>query len=534
MANAIATSVPNQALSPDGRYLAFAANRVRAGSGALWVRAFDAADATVVEGTEGAEYAFWSPDSRSVGFFAGGKLKVVSADGSGLRELCDAPAGSGGTWNAEDVILFASAAPGASPGILRVSANGGQPTAVTTPNAEQRERRHSAPSFLPDGHRFLYWSQMEQGGAVMAASLDGGPAVRLVASTSKGDYSNGHLLFLDGSTLTAQPFDPGTMLLTLPSVALVSSVPRSQNTGSAAFSSSPTGMLTYRTATTEVLQMSWLDRSGKRGAAIGDPGPWVQMALSPNDRQLAVQRDTTAASDIWLFDLVRAVSSKFTVDGGNNGPVWSPNGSELAFRNNRRVLNEVFRKPLSGGDAVAWKGIPAHQLEDWSRDGRYLLGGGSGLVVVPLTGDGKPFVAVPSPPGVNTDESQMSPDGRWISYNSSVSGSGEIYLQPFPGPGERVTVSSGGGRQAKWRADSKELFYLSPYGTMMSVDVRPGATPDIGTPKPLFRTRLTPSTAWDQYAVTSDGQRFIVMEPAEDAPPESLTIITNWTTLLRK
>jgi Tol biopolymer transport system component len=259
------------------------------------------------------------------------------------------------------------------------------------------------------------------------------------------------------------------------------------------------------------------------------------MAASPNGRQLAVQRDRTAASDIWLFDLVRSVSSKFTVDGGNNGPVWSPDGSELAFRNNRRVLNEVFRKPLGGGQAVAWSGIPSERLEDWSRDGRYVvMGQASGAILaVPLAGGRQPIVAVPPGSADETDEAQMSPDGRWISYNSSVSGSYQIYLQPFPGPGERVTVSAAGGVQAKWRADGKELFYLSYDGTMMSVDVPAGVRPDIGRPRPLFRTRLNPVGNLDQYVVSSDGQEFIILEPLADAPLESLTIVTNWTTLFQ-
>jgi Tol biopolymer transport system component len=258
------------------------------------------------------------------------------------------------------------------------------------------------------------------------------------------------------------------------------------------------------------------------------------MALSPDDRQLAVQRGDTTVGDFWLFDVVRSVSSKFTTDGGNHGPVWAPDGQTLAFRNNRRTANEVFRKPLGGGDAVAWNGIPAERLEDWSRDGRYLVMGRSlgGLLVVPLTGQTTPIVAIAS--SANIDESQFSPDGRWISYFSSLSGRSEIYLQAFPGPGERVTVSSSGGVQAKWRADSKELFYLTPEGTMMAVDVRPGTRLDLGTPRPLFTTRLRPTSALDQYVVTADGQRFIVMEPPVDAPPNALTIVTNWTTLLKK
>ena len=337
-------------------------------------------------------------------------------------------------------------------------------------------------------------------------------------------------------TLTAQPFNPDQLHLTSPAIALVTNVLRSQGSGSAAFAASATGMLTYRTLTAEVFQMSRVDRLGRRGTSIGDPGPWVQMAMSPNDRQLAVQRDRTAASDIWLFDLGRSVSSKFTVDGGNNGPVWSPDGSELAFRNSRRVLNEVFRKPLAGGNAMAWKGVPSERLEDWFRNRRSLMmGQASGAILaVPLSGDGHTHRRGSARIGDESDESQLSPDGRWISYNSSSSGSHQIYLQPFPGPGERVTVSSSGGVQAKWRADGKELFYLAYDGTMMSVDVPAGVSPDLGTPRPLFKTRLNPVGNVDQYAVTQDGQRFVVLEPLADAPLESLTIVTNWTKLFEK
>jgi hypothetical protein len=406
--------------------------------------------------------------------------------------------------------------------------------AVTTPAGD--ERSHRFPFFLPDGVRFLYWGETERGGAISAASLEGGAATRLVDSMSKAEYSAGHLLYLDGTTLTAQRFDPARLQLTPPAAGIVANVLRSQTGGSAAFSASADGTLSYRTLTAEVFQMSWIDRLGRRGAAVGDPGPWVQMAASPNGRQLAVQRDRTGASDIWLFDLSRSVSSKFTVDGGNNGPVWSPDGTELAFRNNRRVLNEVFRKPLAGGNAMTWEGVPSERLEDWSRDGRFvIMGQASGAILaVPLARDAKPIVAVPPAAADETDESQMSPDGRWISYNSSSSGSYQIYLQPFPGPGERVTVSSNGGVQAKWRADSRELFFLAYDGTLMSVDVPASATTDIGRPRPLFKTRLNPAGNLDQYVVTANGQQFIVMEPLADAPAESLTIVTSWTTMLEK
>ena len=529
--SAVALSSPDPALSPNGRHLAYVAGRVRGGDTVLWIRSFDALDARPIDGTDGANYPFWSPDSTSVGFFAGNKLKVLSLEAGRLREVCDAPNGRGGTWNTQQVILFTA---GVNSGIARVSAGGGQPAAVTTPGAG--EQSHRFPFFLPDGRHFLYWSQRDQGGSIHVGSLDGGNPVRLVDSMAKAEYFAGQLLYLDGTTLTTQPFDAARAQLGASSFALASNVLRSQANGSAAFSVSANGMLTYRTLSSDIVQLSRFDRLGRRGGTIGEAGPWVQMALSPSGRQLAVQRDRTAASDLWLFDLVRSVSSRFTVDGGNNGPVWSPDGSEIAFRNNRRMLNEVFRKPLVGGTAVAWEAVPSERLEDWSRDGKYLLMGQAtgSILAVPLRGDGKPIVVVPPGSTDDTDESQISPDGRWVTYNSAISGTYQIYLQPFPWPGERVTVSSNGGVQAKWRADGRELFYLSFDGTIMSVAVAAGSKPDIGTPRPLFRTRLNPVANVDQYVVTADGQQFILIEPLADAPLESLTIINNWTTLLRK
>ena len=359
-----------------------------------------------------------------------------------------------------------------------------------------------------------------------------------MASSTKAEYTLGYLLTLDGSALSARGFEPDQFRVTSPAKRLVSDVLRDQNTGGAAFSVSTSGILAYRTLTAQTFQMSWIDRSGRRGAAIGDPGPWVQMALSPNDRRLAVQRDVTSDSEIWVFDLDQSVASKFTKDGSNVGPVWSPDGTELAFRNNRRTLNEVFRQPLAGGHAVAWAGVPAERLEDWSRDGRYLVMGkadNSGrILVVPIMGATEAVVTVQ--PGERSDESQMSPDGNWISFNSlnsADSSRGEVYLQRFP-LGALVTVSAGSGMQAKWRADGKELFYLAGDGTMMSVDVRSDLAVPLGPSKPLFRTRLTPATTIDQYSVSSDGQRFIVMEPMIDPPQERLTIVTNWTSLLKR
>ena len=230
----------------------------------------------------------------------------------------------------------------------------------------------------------------------------------------------------------------------------------------------------------------------------------MQLALAPDNRQLAAQRDQGPASDLWLFDVARGVGSKLTVDGNNNGPVWSPDGRELAYRSNRRVLNEVFRLSLATNTVAPWDGVPPERLEDWSRDGRYLVLGraADGVpIAVPLTGNRTPIPVAAVPPAGVADEAQFSPDSRWLSYNlADRSGRPVIYVQPFPGPGQRTIASVGGGVQAKWRPDGRELFYLSPDGILMAVDVRPGDPLVLGTSRPLFKTGIaSPANNVDQY-----------------------------------
>lgn len=525
-------SLPTPAFSPDGRSLAFVAPSRPGGSLILWIRALDG-DTRTVAGTEGASYPFWSADSRTIGFFADGKLRRVDANGADLRVICDVTRGAGGTWNAADTIVFS---PSNSDALFRVSGRGGTPAKVTTLDAARKELGHLWPVFLPDGQHVLYYGSDPEGGAVYVASLDTGSTTRLVASNAGAQYSSGYLLYVVGTELVARAFDPASNALGADQVSIA---PRVAIAGShAPFAVSAGGTLAYRSSTQRPWQMVWFDRSGNRGAVLGEAGPWEQLALSPDDRQLAAQSGTPPGSSLWLFDVARAEGSRVTE--GGFGPVWSPDGRELAYRSNQREANEVFRLSLATNTATPWDGVPSARLEDWSRDGRFvLLGRATGQVpiAVPLAGDRSPIPLAAGTPNMDIDEWQFSPDSRWLSYNlKNEPGPYAVYVQPFPGPGQRITASVGGGVQAKWRADGRELFYLSLDGTMMAVDVRPGDPIALGTPRPLFKTGIAASTngTADQYVVTRDGQRFLMLDPAPSVEPPSLTIITNWTNLLKK
>jgi Tol biopolymer transport system component len=271
----------------------------------------------------------------------------------------------------------------------------------------------------------------------------------------------------------------------------------------------------------------WHDRGGKPLTRVADTRPYLQLILSPDGKQVAVQVGQGGTTEIWLIDVARGVASKFN-DG--SGPVWSPDSRSLAYFAQRQ-RNEVFHRALgSDKEELFVPGLTAI-TEDWSADGRYLLYLEAGDIwSLPVNG-GKPMRLTST--AVAEDEPQFSPDGRWIAYMSPESGAAEIYVQPFPGPGERKRISTAGGVQPKWRRDGRELYYLTPEGALMAVDIKSGASIEPGIPRQLFRTRLIPSAISDQYAVTGDGQRFLVLTPVGEASESPITVVMNWTAALK-
>jgi len=538
------------AVSPDGRSIVFA-GRFPDGTAQLWTRLLGAPDVPrELPGTAGAGQPFWSPDSASIGFFAGGELKRVSPASGIVQGICALPPNSrrpAGTWGSEGTIVF-SLGNGTS-GLYTVSATGvGEATPLTTPD---ERTDHWWPHFLPDGRRFLFESyglpdsagRYPENTGVYVGSLDApDERRRLLPVPMRARYGSGHLLFVqDGSTLMAQPFDVARAELTGDPVAVASSVGSSGMVPRWGwFSVSATGVLTYVEGITWDMQLVWLDRAGKRLRTLGDPAPYGQIALSPDgNRVAAVEIAGTGLNDIWVID-DRGIKSRVTTGPtGAVSPVWSPDNRELIFLGDYSASRRLYRKEARAGATAsalreeAVGGTP----EDWS--GNILLYRTSGeqnaLWALPVEGDGPPEPVLES--AFSVGGAQMSPDGRWLSYVSDESGRYEVYVEPFGRPDERERVSRDGGGQPRW-GDGTELFYLSDDGRLMAADVREGATGlEVGTPELLvpadaLRAVVGMGPLGGDYAVAPDGQSFLVKMRVEGDVPQRIHVVTNWSSLL--
>jgi serine/threonine protein kinase/Tol biopolymer transport system component len=529
-ANTPLSATSAMAISPDGRQVVFGA--LSKGSPMLWVRPLAALTARQLPGTEAAAYPFWSPDSRSVAFFADGKLMKIQLSGGSPVPLCVAPAGRGGTWNDDNTIIFA---PSGTAGLQKVASAGGTPVPVTTP--DKGEVGHRWPWFLPDNRHFLYVSALAGGGlptgTLLVGSLDSSERVTLGPSDSNGMYASGHLLFVRGTTLMAQPFDPERLKTTREPFPIAEPVVGSI-TLKGPFSVSGSGTLGYQTGLTMTSQLTWFDRTGKSQGAVGVPGGYVNLALSPDERRIAVSQVALGTINIWILDLARAAAPfRLTVDAGNDfDPVWSPDGAHVVFTSSRTGTSALYRRAAdgSGQDELVWKPERGVAAPDWSRDGRFLAYASSGDVwVLPLGSStvegGKPIAFLQT--SFTETHPAFSPDGRWLAYSSNESGQAEIYVQSFPAGGSKSRISMGGGVQPRWRGDGREIFFLAPDGTMMAARLDTATGFNAMVPRPLFQTNITSRQNNHPYVVTRDGQRFLI--PVSDQSAASqMTVVLNW------
>ncbi len=555
------TALGAVAVSPDGRRVAFTATDA-SGKTQLWVRALDALAAQTLAGTEGASYPFWSPDSRSIGFFAGGTLQKIEASGGPPQTLARAPTGRGAAWSREGVIVFAPSSSGA---LLQVPAAGGEPKPVTQLDASRQETSHRWPQFLPDGRRFLHFivsSQQREHWGIYLGSLDSkeemdSKKTRLVATDSSAAFAGpatgrGYLLFLRERALMAQRFDPGKLELSGEAFPVAEPVGVETGFWRARFSVSESGVLVYDSSGGGNRQLVWMDHGGKRLETVGALGAYWQLDLSPDGRRVAAMRSDpqTGDSDIWLFDVARAASSRFTFHPAIEGfPVWSPDGSRIAFYSTRDGPWNLYQKAASGTgeDESLLKTQADKWPTDWSRDGRFLLFGESDaktrmdLWVLPLTAETKDAGRKPMPflrTEFHERNGRFSPDGKWVAYDSNESGRYEVYVREFlpgqPASGGKWPVSTGGGVGPRWRGDGKELFYLAPDRKLMAVEVKAGTRFEAEIPRPLFQTRVFTGAPGAGYAVTGDGQRFLILSEAEGAAGEPATVFLNWPAALNK
>jgi Tol biopolymer transport system component len=508
----------------------------------------------MLPGTEGANSPFWSPDSRFIAFGVGNQLKKIDSAGGPPQSLCQAPlpitiVGSG-AWGPNGVLLFGNR--GGGP-LLRVAAAGGVPSPVTALDPSRQETYHTQPSFLPDGRHFLYFRQTgaPEHVGVYVGSLDAKPAeqplkrvldVRFGASfvpTPNSTLAN--VLFLRDGTLMAQPFDSEKLEPSGDPVPVVEQVGGTNTYGN--FSASPTGVLAYRTGNPGANQLTWHDRQGQQSGTAGEPGQFLNIALSPDAARVALQRPDR---DLWLLDIARGVSTRFTFNPAIDGaPVWSPDGSQIVFRSNRNNGKfDLYIKPSNG----ASEETPLLETDrnktatSWSRDGRFLLFESeeaktqSDIWVLPMQGERKPVPVLQTP----FDEwfAEFSPDGKWIAYLSDASGRTEVYVRPFTPPGS--TASVGGQWQVSkdgvinnfsphWRADQKELYFRGSGGALMAVDVNTSSSFQSGVPHPLFN--LTTAIQGD---MTADGKRVLLAIPQGSVSPSPITVVLNWQAALRK
>lgn len=537
------------AISPDGRNLVISA--INEGKPQLWLRPLDSFTGRVLPGTESvAGFPFWSPDSRSIAFATGGKLKKIDlADGT-VQPICDIPVGDRrgfeGTWNRDGTILFFVG----GTTIYRVPATGGKPEPIPGMDQARQDVLLRWPRFLPDGKHFLYLVTTAQQGAseVFVATLDGKESKRLLAAQSSAIYANspnggGYLLFARDGALLAQPFDAGNLTLTGDSIRVADQV-RINSNNRAFFSVSDNGTLVFdQFAEGENRQLTWFDRAGKQIETFGEKGAFIRLKLSPDQKRAAVSRrdPRTGVFDLYVIDVVRGATTRLTSGTFDVADfVWSPDSNYIAWVSVKGSTYQLLRKLASGSgqEEVLLESSKIIGPTDWSADGKFILYTDRDPIsrrdiwVLPLEGERKPYVFFQTP--ADDTNAVFSPDRRWIAYESVESGIREMYVQTFPASGGKWPVSNNGGLSPIWRRDGKELFYITPDGKLMAVEIKIGSTFEPGVPKLLFDVATARTVATNAYDVSTDGQRFLFTSGQLDPNPSSLAVVVNWTADLKK
>jgi eukaryotic-like serine/threonine-protein kinase len=551
-----AGGAPRFAVSPDGAYVVYGSS-LPGQHDSLWLHRLDSNRAQSLRTTESPPAAgaavqqpFWSPDSRSVAYFdaPGRRLKRIDINGGAPQVVCEVGGQNfGGSWSRDGIILVASSE---TAGIRRVSVTEGTLEPVTRLDESRHEVTHLYPQFLPDGRHFLFHvksSDAADSDAVYLGTLDSSERVRLVAADGMATFAPPNfVLYARGESLLAQTLDFVKMTLVGEPVLVSASIRRPVN-GRLPVSSSASGVLALAEgATADEAHTVWVDRNGKEIPGVPDltvrPGV---LRLSPDGRRLAFVRGFQA--DVWIQDLDRGVQNRLTTDPGiDTDPVWSPDGSRIAFRGQRGQREGIYQKLVSGASAEelvlespkADRGVAP---TDWSADGRFLLfddrppgvllntlRGSEDVMVFPWDAPRKPRPYVSTPFGEG--HARFSPDGRWVAYDSLESGVNQTYIQSFPDPTrDRRQVSTDRGSAPHWRHDGRELYYLDGRARMVAVPVAAGDRVELGQARALFETGAF--TAFNDFEVSPDGQRFVLVKGLGENP---ITIVVNWTTGLKK
>jgi serine/threonine-protein kinase len=527
-------SGPALALSPDGTHLIYVARQ--GATQQLYLRAMDSLEVTPIPGTEGAVEPFFSPDGQWVGFFASGSLKKVSVSGGAALTLGVASSPRGGSWGGQGTIAFT---PTGVSSIQQVSEMGGAPQPLT--RFDKGDTAHAWPEFLPGGKEVLFAAPPNAinftNAQVAAQSLATGERRILVQGGMTPRYAPaGYLIYAQGGSLMAVPFDPQRLTTTGSAVPVAEGVLESSVSGAAQYSFSRTGSLVYVSGGVQSARsrLVWVNRNGVEQPLAAPPRAYLNPRLSPDGRRLAVAI-TEQESHLWLFDLATETTTRFTFEGNTNGnPVWTPDGKRIAFNSNRDGAINLYWQLAdgSGGLERLTTSQYLHTPISWSPDGRLL----AFFEVNPITqrdiwvlgmGDHKPqpFLRTPFDEAVP----QFSPDGRWLAYVSNETGRNEIYVQSYPGPGGKWQISTEGGTEPAWNRNGRELFYRSG-DKMMAVEIASQPGFSAGKPRMLFEGQYAsapfPTTNYD---VSPDAQRFLMIKPSEqEAATTQINIVLNW------
>jgi Tol biopolymer transport system component len=529
-------------LSPDGRILAFQGTD-KTGKTSIWLRPLDSKSAYLLAGTEGVNSRpFWSPDSKYLAYFEGTQLKKIPAAGGPTQTIGETEFGADGSWGKTGVILFDGR--NATDSIRQVSATGGKPSYVFNEETRKTVPNNAWPFFLPDGKHFIFTSN-KTGTTIASISIClgeiGSQETKLLTPTeSRAEYANGYLIYVLKGTLVAHRFDVDQLKLIGDPVPLADHV--NANGTRAAYSVSENGLVAYLegTSASDLSEFLWLDRTGKELGKEGEPGLYSDVALSPDSKWLAyaVRETADGNRDLWLRDLQRHTSSRFTFNPGDDfRPTWSPDGKTIYFASNRGdELYRCYSKPANGtgSETVVVQDSKSHFLPaSFSTDGKLLsldrFGAGSipAVVVTAADGSGEPTVLTAENP---QSSGRFSPDGRFISYTSNETRALEVYVQSWPPGAGKWQVSQGGGSQARWRSDGKELFYRNQDFDYFAVPVTLDSQFSLGMPKPMFRRRTVTggSQGTMGWTIAPDGQKFLLNATIGDASRSTFTVVMNW------
>ena len=525
------------ALSPDGRTLAFWART--GGKTQMWIRPLGAETAHALPGADGnAAGLAWSPDGRSILFIDGGTLREVSVVDGTSHALPVRGVGFGMTRNADGLLLFAPA--NAAP-ILRVPLSGGTPEPAT--EIAPPQVGHRFPYFLPDGRHFLFLvSGPPDVQGIFLGTLGSLEARRLVEADTAAVFAPpDFVVFGRQDAIFAQRLNLGTLELEGEAIPVADRVAQARGVfGSVVLTAGANGTIAYRQATPPVHRLTWFDRTGKRIGVVGEPnqsevdGP---PRLSPDGKTILLARRVDGNTDIWsIANMPQGALQRFTSNPWiEMRPVWSPDGSHVAFQSSRKGggFYDLYRRSVGGAseDGVILESADNKTMNDWSLDNRFLLYIRQGREQVPrdvwaMPVDGGPGLAVTSSPHDEVN-ARFSPDSRWVAYQSNAAGGGyEVYVRPFPGPGREWRISSGGGTTPSWRGDGRELYYIGPNDTVMAVPITLPAAGDAiehGAAARLFSVRGA-----SFYTPAPEGTRFLVNEILEDSGTPPITVIVNW------